>query len=176
MIRHDPRWILPRWENSPALCKPVYCEKAMKCENMVTHLLNNWGYYENRPCASLSTLAFSPSWELWRSSELIPGSRERSPLSLWSQSPTTVRVTGRDMLEDISWRKTHQTLYFKHKISHLTCSHTPAKGCLHPCHLWLRTKLPLPHTQLGIWCFKARQWGKQRNSSCAAFCCGLTLP
>lgn len=168
----------PGWKNSPVLCKPAYHKKALKDDNKVIHLLNNWGHYENRSRASLSTLAFGPSWELRHSSESIPGSPARSILSLWPRSPTTVRVTGRDVLEDISWMETHQALCFRHKISHLTCSHAPSKGRLHPHHLWLGTKLPLPqdHTLLGIWCVKARQWGKQRNSSWAAFCCGLPLP
>lgn len=72
--------------------------------------------------------------------------------------------------------KTHQALYFKHKSSHLTCSHTPSKGHLHPRNYDLEQNSPWDHTRPGIWCFRARQRGKRRKSSCAAFCCGLLLP
>lgn len=55
MFGHDPGW-----KKSPAPCKPVCPEKVLKDENIVTHLINNRGYYENRSCALLPALALSP--------------------------------------------------------------------------------------------------------------------
>ena len=50
----------PGWKTSLALRKPAHSEKALKGENIVTHLLHNWGHYENRSCALFSALALSP--------------------------------------------------------------------------------------------------------------------
>lgn len=143
----------PGWKPSPALCKPAYSEKTLKDENIVTHLLNNWGHYEKRSCALLSTLALSPCCGV----QSIPQSWFQDRLgdhpSLCDPGHPQQRGSQAEMSERTSheWRPMKFS-YFKHKISLLTCSHTPSKGHLHPRNDDFQQNSPWDDTWLGIWC------------------------
>lgn len=108
--------------------------------NIAAHLLNNWGHLHSSsgPAVALKALPRADSRIAWESSlSLIP-----------------VSHTSKDhRLQDSSRPKTPQALCFKHKISHLACSHTPSKGHLHPHNYDSgphRTEYLMSHSQ-AVW-------------------------
>lgn len=119
--------------------------------NIAAHLLNKWGHLHSSsgPAVALKALPRADSRIAWEMSlSLIPVSH----------------ISKDHRLQDSSRPKTPQALCFKHKISHLACSHTPSKGHCIPI---IMTQ---DHTGLSIWCLTARLCGKQPNSLSAALC------
>lgn len=119
--------------------------------NIAAHLLNNWGHLHSSsgPAVALKALPRADSRIAWEMSlSLIPVSH----------------ISKDHRLQDSSRPKTPQALCFKHKISHLACSHTPSKGHLHPHNYDSgphRTEYLMSHSQ-AVW--------KATNSLSAALC------
>lgn len=164
----------PGWKTSPALCKPAYSEKALKDENIVTHLLNNWGHYEKRSCALLSALALSPCCGV----QSIPQSWFQDRLgdhpSLCDPGHPQQRGSQAEMCERTSheWRPMKFSILSTRFHFWLAPTLPPRDICISV--MMTSSKIPLGITR--DWVFDVRQWGKQRKSCAQPFTVGPPLP